>query len=70
MSDGFKALHNSGEAKGGAVKVRAYTRTRDGKTEHIGAHSRAAPPGGMVTPAVGPAAACRLCHSSCASPRR
>jgi hypothetical protein len=39
----------SGEAKGGTVKVLALTRTRDGKTEHVGAHSRAAPPGGMVT---------------------
>ena len=41
VSDGDRAMDNSGEAKGGTVKVRAYTRTRDGKTEHVGAHSHA-----------------------------
>ena len=56
VSDGYKALYNSGEAKGGTVKVRAYGRTRDGKTEHVGAHTRGAPPGGMATPVMlGPA---------------
>ena len=50
VSDGYKAMYNSGEAKGGTVKVRAYDRRRDGKTEHVGAYTRGAPPGGLTTP--------------------
>ncbi len=52
VTDGFRALYNSGEAKGGTVHVRALTRKRDGKVEHVGAHDRSAPPGGLVTPVV------------------
>jgi hypothetical protein len=38
VTEGFRALHGP-EAKGGSVKVRAYTRRRDGREEHVGAHT-------------------------------
>ena len=33
-------------AAGGVVHLRAYTRSRDGRTEHVRAHMRSDPPGG------------------------
>lgn len=46
VTEGWQALVRDGQGKGGVVQVRAYTRTRNGKTEHVGEHSRADPPGG------------------------
>ena len=46
VTEGWRAVVNEGQGKGGVVQVRAYTRTRNGKTEQVGAHTRADPPGG------------------------
>ena len=43
VTQGFQALHGP-EAKSGSVQVRAYTRHRDGKEEHVGAHTRGTAP--------------------------
>ncbi len=46
VTEGWQAFVHEGEGKNGIVHVRAYTRTRNGKTEQVGAHTRADPPGG------------------------
>lgn len=46
VTEGWQALVREGQGKNGVVQVRAYTRTRNGKTERVGEHSRADPPGG------------------------
>jgi len=46
VTEGWQAFVREGEGKSGVVQVRAYTRTRNGKTEQVGAHTRADPPGG------------------------
>jgi hypothetical protein len=46
VTEGWQAFVNEGQGKNGVVQVRAYTRTRNGKTEQVGAHTRADPPGG------------------------
>ena len=45
VTRGFQAMYGGdAPAEGrGMVFVRAYTRTRDGHTEHVGAHTRHAP---------------------------
>jgi len=49
VTEGWQAFVREGQGKNGAVQVRAYTRTRNGKTEQVGAHTRADPPGGDAT---------------------
>ena len=46
VTEGWQSFVREGEGKNGVVQVRAYTRTRNGKTEQVGAHTRADPPGG------------------------
>lgn len=46
VSEGFRAVHGEGDGPAGVVHVRAYSRTRDGRTEHVRAHLRSDPPGG------------------------
>ena len=46
VTEGWQAFVRGGQGKDGVVQVRAYTRTRNGKTEQVGAHTRADPPGG------------------------
>ncbi|WPB86376.1 hypothetical protein [Sediminicoccus rosea] len=36
VTEGWRAVVNEGQGKGGVVQVRAYTRTRNGKTEQVG----------------------------------
>jgi pimeloyl-ACP methyl ester carboxylesterase len=48
VTEGWRAFVNEGQGKNGVVQVRAYTRTRNGKTEQVGAHTRADPPGGAA----------------------
>ena len=51
VTDGFRAVYGGGErVSGGVVHVRAYTRSRDGRTEHVRAHVRSDPPGGGFDP--------------------
>jgi hypothetical protein len=46
VTDGFRVVYGGGErVSAGAVHVRAYTRSRDGRTEHVRAHVRSDPPG-------------------------
>lgn len=46
VTEGWEAVVKGEAAKGGVVYVKAYTRTRNGKTEHVAAHTRSDPPGG------------------------
>jgi pimeloyl-ACP methyl ester carboxylesterase len=47
VSEGFRALAREEQRGGsGAVNVRPYTRTRDGRREQVGGHSRSRPEGG------------------------
>lgn len=46
VTEGWETFVREGEGKNGVVHVRAYSRTRNGKTEQVGAHTRADPPGG------------------------
>jgi hypothetical protein len=51
VTDGFRVVYGGGErVSAGAVHVRAYTRSRDGRTEHVRAHLRSDPPGGGFDP--------------------
>ena len=51
VTDGFRAVYGGGErVSGGVVHVRAYTRSRDGRTELVRAHVRSDPPGGGFDP--------------------
>lgn len=49
---------------GGLVSVRAYTRTRRGKAERVGAHTRAAPAGGDHAVAGGTGEAAAMSYAS------
>jgi pimeloyl-ACP methyl ester carboxylesterase len=49
VTEAWQAFGRAGEGKNGVVHVRAYTRTRNGKTERVGDHTRADPPGGEET---------------------
>lgn len=46
VTNGWEAIVRDGARGGGVVHVQAYTRVRDGKTEHVAAHTRSGPPGG------------------------
>lgn len=46
VSEGWQAHVQGGEGRNGVVQVRAYSRTRNGKTEDVAAHTRSGPPGG------------------------
>jgi filamentous hemagglutinin len=51
VTDGFRVVYGGGErVSGGVVHLRAYTRSRDGRTEHVRAHLRSDPPGGGFDP--------------------
>ena len=51
VTDGFRVVYGGGErVSAGAVHVRAYTRSRAGRTEHVRAHVRSDPPGGGFDP--------------------
>ena len=48
VTEGWQRFVREGEGAHGVVQVRAYTRTRNGKAEQVGAHHRADPPGGAA----------------------
>lgn len=53
VSDGYRALGAAGSGGGGVVFVRAYVRMRAGRTEHVAAHQRSAPPHGGARDGMG-----------------
>jgi hypothetical protein len=53
VTEGWDAFVRGGEGRNGVVRVRAYTRTRNGSVEQVMAHTRADPPGGEARGASG-----------------
>jgi len=51
VTEGFRALHEAGDAS--VVHVRAYERTRDGKLEKVAAHTRGAADGAAGADEIG-----------------